>query len=110
MHTSSGAANLRFLLSLSTIHTHIKLCGNCLALHRAGDYVSFDGSFQCPCTTVSLVSSSGTIMHLPLHISDARTCGIDYLVGLFGILLVGNLIVIYSRTTPHLQPAEHGGD
>ena len=108
IHTT---ANLRFLQSLSTIHTSTKLCGNCLALHRAGDYVSFGGSFQCPCTTVSLISSSGTIMHLPLHINDARTCGIHYLIRLFGILLVGIfIIVICSRNSSHLQPAEHGGD
>ena len=107
IHTT---ANLRFFLSHSTIHRHTELCGNCLALHRAGDYVSFGGSFQCPCTTVSLISSSGTIMHLPLHISDARTCGIHHLIGLFRILLVGNFISIYSRNSFELQPAEHGGD
>ena len=80
LHTSHGTANLRFFMSLSTIHTLTELWGNCLALHRAGDYVSFGGSFQCPCTTVSLISSSGTIMHLPLHLSDARTCGIHHLI------------------------------
>ena len=99
MNISPGTAILRFLQSLNTIHTSTKLCGNCLVLHRAGDYVSFSGSFQCPCTTVSLVSSSGTIMHLPLHISDVRTYGIHHQIGLFRILLVGNFIIICSRNS-----------
>jgi hypothetical protein len=107
IHTT---ANLRFLLSHSTIHGHTRLCGNCLVLHRAGDCVSFGGSFQCPSTTVSLISSSGTIMHLPLHLSDAWDCGILHLIGLLRNLLIGVFIYVCDRHSLELQSPEHRRD
>jgi hypothetical protein len=103
-------ANLRFFLSHSTILQHTRLCGNCLVLHRAGDCIGFGGSFQCPCTTVSLISSGGTIMHLPLHLSDAWDCGILHLIGLLRILLVGVFMYVCGRHSLELQPPEHRRD